>query len=141
MKFLDVQKKRLKKRIYKAVNLSAAHSSHDARLAWQIVLKFLFSRRRYLVGLTIVSALAAIFEGATMAALGLAVSLFVDKGVPEISGLPDSIAIQFGELLRDGGREKIFIIITRTESKYLSSSTRGIPCITACMYINFNIVC
>jgi len=111
VKFLDVQKKRLKKRIYKAVNLSAAHSSHDARLAWQIVLKFLFSRRRYLVGLTIVSALAAIFEGATMAALGLAVSLFVDKGVPEISGLPDSIAIQFGELLRDGAREKIFIII------------------------------
>ena len=83
--------------------------SEQVSCAWQEITRFLIVRYWTLLCLFLVSGIAAIFEGATMAMLGLAVSVFVSGEIPFIDSLPQVFANPLMDWLLGVDKTSIFL--------------------------------
>ena len=84
-------KRKLKSLFLEFLNIPIDQGNEDVVRGWRTVSKSLVAQY-YKVGLLImVSAVAAIFEGATMALLGLAISTFVHGDSSWINRIPESL--------------------------------------------------
>ncbi len=104
-------KQKLKSIFLELVNLPVAASTSDVNIAWQVISKFLVSKYQRVFWLVLVSAFAATFEGLTMGALGLAVSMFVEGTIPTFSGFPERLGDPLKALLSAHDKNHVFMIV------------------------------
>ena len=101
----------LKRLFRKLLNLPIVSNEGDVHVAWGVIVKFLVSRYRTVFWLVFVSGLAAIFEGLTMAVLGLAVSMFVEGGIPTFASVPEELTDTLQDWFVASSKDQIFVFM------------------------------
>ena len=87
-----------------------AHGEHVQR-GWNELVGYLLTRYFWLIGLIVVSAIAAVFEGATMGLLGFAISVFVENKIPLIGYLPGAIGASIDQQIQSTSKEALFLVL------------------------------
>ncbi|MEE3229021.1 MAG: hypothetical protein VX237_08010, partial [Chloroflexota bacterium] len=104
-------KRKLKSLFLEFLNIPIDQGNEDVVRGWRTVSKSLVAQY-YKVGLLImVSAVAAIFEGATMALLGLAISTFVHGDASWINRIPESLQGNVNNFVESIGRDAFFLVL------------------------------
>jgi len=87
-----------------------SHGEHVQR-GWNELVGYLRTRYFWLTGLIVVSAIAAVFEGATMGLLGFAISVFVENEIPMIRYLPGAIGASIDQQIQSISKEVLFLVL------------------------------
>ena len=92
-------------------NLFSTRYNQDTKDGAELIFLFLKNNKKKLFFLVVVSLFAAVFEGSTMAVLGLAVSILVDGAPLFLDSMPDFVSKFIADKLSSHDHETIFLAL------------------------------
>ena len=92
-------------------SLFSTRYNQDTKDGAELIFLFLKNNKKKLFFLVVVSLFAAVFEGSTMAFLGLAVSILVDGAPLFLDSMPDSVSRFIADKLSSHDHETIFLAL------------------------------